>query len=217
MQPFEPGHYRAYLQHPELGYHYGISVDVPRLTADPIPIVFAPDQSLEMQLLDGIEPLASLPCLPIEESGFARLPLRTTDSTGVVSWTALGPGRFTVQIRQPGFWPTDAHVETLPPGQRTEVQVRRVGDLDVSVERVGSGSVAGLPLALESVEFQVPVPTWIAEDKVTSSTGSAALDYQGRLVFIGLPRGTYRWAIEGIEGTVEVVAGRSERLNVLLP
>ena len=207
MSPFEPARYRAYMEHPEFGYHYGVLVEVRSLSEEPIEIVFAPDRSIELQLMDGVDPLASVSCLPVEERGFARLSPTSSDATGLVRWTAIGAGRFTVQIRQPGFWPTDAGVEALPPGQRTEVQVRRLGDLDVSLERTSGGSTAGVVLELESLEFQVSVATWVADGRVTSSTGSLAADAQGRLGLTGLPRGTYAWSAEGQGGTVEVLPG----------
>lgn len=205
------------MEHPELGYHFGLPVEVPSLSAEPIEIVLAPDRTIELQLLDDAEPLPSLSCLPIEEHRFSRLPMASSDAAGLVRWMAVGAGRFRVQIRQPGYWPTDAEVEALPPGQRTEVQVRRLGDLDVTVTRVAGGSTAGVALELESLEFGVPVATWLADARVTSSTGSLTKDRQGRLSLTGLPRGKYGWSAEGAGGTVEVSSDRREQLTALLP
>jgi hypothetical protein len=217
MKPFLPGQYRAYLEHTELGYHFGIPVEVPRLSNDPIEIVFAADREIELQIRDGSVPLPSVSCLLIEERGFARLPVASSDESGVLRWKAVGPGRFTAQIRQAGYWPTDANVEALPAGQPTEVQVRRLGDLDVTVDRVSGTSAAGLRVELESVEFGDSVATWIADGRVSSSSGSMVTDSQGRLSLTGLPRGTYRWAAGGESGLVEVLAGNRDNLAVFLP
>jgi hypothetical protein len=217
MRQFVPGMYRAYMQHRELGYHLGIPVDVPRLSEEPIEIVFAPDRVVVVQLLDGLEPLPGVPSQLVEERGFSRLPVTSSDANGLVHWTKLGAGTFTIQIRQPGYWPTDAPVQALPPGERTEVQVRRLGNLDVSVERIAGGLPEGTGLELDSLEFSASVTAWIADGRVKSSTGALALDGQGRLSLTGLPRGFYRWSVEGQEGTVEVLPGIRDKLTVLLP
>jgi DNA-binding beta-propeller fold protein YncE len=72
-------------------------------------------------------------------------------------------------------------------------------------------------LELESFEFQTSVATWIAEGRVTSSTGSLATDVQGRLSLTGLPRGTYAWSAEEQGGTVDVFPGRRDKLTVFMP
>ena len=60
MEPFVPGSYLAYMEHPELGYHFGVPVEVPQLTPEPVDIRFLPNQVVELRLLDGAEPLPSV-------------------------------------------------------------------------------------------------------------------------------------------------------------
>jgi hypothetical protein len=217
MEPFVPGSYLAYMEHPELGYHFGVPVEVPQLTPEPVDIRFLPNQVVELRLLDGAEPLPSVSCLLIEEHGFARLPVASSDGSGRVRWEGVGEGGFIAQVRQGGYWPTDASVQALPPGQSTEVQVRRLGDLDLSVQRLSGASAAGLVLELEALELGTSVAAWIEEGLVSSSTGSLATDGEGRLGLTGLPRGSYRWTAEGQSGVVDVLAGRRAELVVSLP
>jgi hypothetical protein len=211
------GPYRAYMDHPGRGYDLGKLVDVPPYSEDPIEIVFSPENAIELQLMDGLDPLPAVSCRLVEDHVSYTLPAAASDATGVVCWKAIGSGRFRVQVQQAGLWPPDASVEALPAGQRTEVQVRRLGDLDVSLARASGGSTAGMVLELESFEFQTSVATWIAEGRVTSSTGSLATDVQGRLSLTGLPRGTYAWSAEEQGGTVDVFPGRRDKLTVFMP
>jgi hypothetical protein len=217
IKGLEPGDYQAYMEHLELGYHFGVPVDVPPPSAEPVEVRFLPEGVVELQLMDGFEPLPALPCYLVGERGFYTLPPATSDSSGIVRWQSVGRGRFLARIRQPGFWPTETTVETRPPGERTEVQVRRLGDLDLQVERASGGAAGGVVLELESAEFAVSVADWITEGKAMSSTGTLAVDSHGQLSLTGLPRGTYRWAAEGASGTVEVLPERRGEFTILLP
>lgn len=217
IAPFWPGRYRASMIHPELGYHLGVPIDVPRLTGEPIEIVFAADLAVEVHLLDGLESLPALHCWLSEERTGFHISAATSNAGGHVRWSPLGAGRFLLKVSQLGFWPTEAVVEARPPGEENEVQVRRLGDLEVNLFQVSGGPASGTAFELESLEFEASVATWINEGRVESSTGALTTDTIGRFVLTGLPHGTYRWSAPGTSGTVEVTSMPRRRLNVTLP
>ncbi len=218
----EPGNYRVAIWHRELGYLHNVSVTLGRDTEKVTELEFAPDLDLEIQLLDGTEPLPGVHCRLWDERELYGIPSATTNENGVVKWTPLSEETFLVRISQPGYWPTDAYVTSHAEGTPTPVQVRRLGDLEVELRSVSNLSVSQLAVDLVSLEFGTNVLEWVQGGLVTSSSPVLQADATDLIRIEGLPRGDYRWTVvsavgEAVGGVATVLPAATERVRVLLP
>ena len=212
----EPGEYRARVVHPTLGMQFGIPVTVTASMPEVTELRIDPSLGIEVQVVDGALPLAGVQCRLWEEQRMYVLPSRTTDAQGRLTWERLGRGGFVLEASHSEVWSTEVHVEAAAPDTVAEVQVRRTGTLVLELRDALGGPLKSVPIELTSLEFGASVAEWIAAERVSSSTGALASDDSGGLTLTGLPRGPYAWSLNGVEGTLDVVARvrTIERLTV---
>jgi hypothetical protein len=203
--------------------HYGIRVE---LDADPSSIQsvrLGPDASVAVRLQDGDEPLAGVACWLREPASTFMVPIATTNAQGIAVWERLRKTTYELDVGGKGLWRTRSLVPAFEgSGQATEVQVRRLGSIELTVRNEAGLPVGGLPIELRSKEFGEDVSSWIAAGRVPSPPQGLATDAAGKLLVAGIPRGDYLWSAGGAEesaivGSASVPPGEVVPVAVIAP
>jgi len=207
----------AHLHHSALGRQYGVACNG---AEDEIEILFESEAFLTLMVMDGSHILEGVLCSI--RSPIGRLHSRTpSNDSGTVQFAALGPGHYDIHAERRDCWPVDRRVEVKEGGTQVDLQMRRLGGVEVEiVSREGLG-VRGQVVGVRSVEFDCDVADWLAEGRVQSET-RLVTDSKGHVRIEGLPRGSYRWtiALEGgktLESVIEVPAARVGQERIVLP
>ncbi|HEX6883228.1 MAG TPA: hypothetical protein VF530_07585 [Planctomycetota bacterium] len=203
------------VQHPLAGVHAGIALDASLREQE---VRFEAGGALELVLLDGDLPLGG---------ATARLQVGRTphgksvaDGRGRARFEPLGEGQYTVELAREDCWPATLAL-ALAAGERAQrsVQMRRLGDVELTVLSQTGLPVAGLPLAIESRELGASLATWLAEERI-QAPGGLATDATGKLALRGLPHGAYSWtatvAGEPFGGTFTVEPARTSQVPLVL-
>ena len=165
---------------------------------------------LELLVVDRDVPLPALRVDLYDEAALRQRQRSFTDAAGAVAFAPLGPGAYRIAIEQVGHWPVEELVELAAGGGTRAVQVRRLGDLELSVVTAEGALVPGVEVELTSAEFGTPVQTWVEQGRIGAPTGLVS-DQDGRVRVRGLPNGAYIWKAnsggEEREGTLTVAPG----------
>jgi hypothetical protein len=217
----EPGVWTIGLEHPGLGAVIGSDVQVAGRTGELIEVQFEPTHAVRVRLADGTDAVAGAEIMVFDPRHVYGLFAKTTNSEGEAVQGPVGAGHYLVDIDHPGCWGTTAKVDARADDGWTEVQVRRLGSLELEVRNAGNVAIAGASVGLESIEFGTDVGSWISEGRVSASHGLAT-DERGVLRVDGLPRGFYRWSIAipnaaPLAGTVEVPPNAVGRAMIAVP
>ena len=198
------------------GRRHGIRIDA---SAPDHAVVLRADSSLELRIVDGGEPL-SLVDVRLEVRGMIQPDRRDTDAHGVVRFESLDEGSYQFDLSRADCWP--ASVDTrLEAGEsvRVEVQMRRLGDLELSVSDRDGIPVPGVRVELIALDLEAGVEPWIRDGSVRSKTGLTT-DPRGLIHLDGLPRGPYSWSIaresDALSGTFELVASKINEVRIQL-
>ena len=162
------------------------------------------DLAIELQVMDGVNPLPGVYCKVYEEHGAFGLTRLTTDSEGVVRWGNLGAGRFFFEAESAELWPVRVPVEARPVGERVDVQLRRLGDLELKLFDGLGAPLRDAGFDLTSLEYGESVEDWVAAGRVSSSTGGLRSGSDGVVTLVGLPNGAYSWQLNGAQGMLQV-------------
>jgi hypothetical protein len=77
-----------------------------------------------------------------------------------------------------------------------------------------------VPVEFKSLEFDVPVDTWLREKKIRAP-GGLTTDKRGTIRVEGLPRGEYSWSLTAFDqpltGSIELEAAKENRNSAFLP
>jgi len=199
------------------GKCFGVPVDP---SVGELEFVLEAKGALELKLVDGDLPLSGV-AARIETSGGVTLSdARQTDDQGVVRFEPLGEGSYHLACRRGDCWPALVD-RSLAADERAlvSVQMRRLGDLELTVFNREGLPVSDLELDLRSKEFDVPVEAWLKDERVQ---GPAALttDALGKLRLQGLPHGTYTWSVsldgEPQTGSFTLEPAKSNQVRVTL-
>jgi hypothetical protein len=180
------------LSHGIAGRRQGIPIDA---SAEELELVLEATGSLELRIRDGDVPLAGVSA-SIETSGGVLLSdTRATDEGGLVRFEPLGEGTYRVGLRRMDCW-TVLHDQVLGEDEHSSVtiQMRRLGDLELTLLDGNGLPLAGLAVALRSDEFDLGLETWLREKKI-QAPGGLTTDVKGRIRVTGLPRGPYSWSV----------------------
>jgi hypothetical protein len=205
------------VQHGTLGRSFGVHVDA---SAKEHEFVLAASGSMELELLDGDEPLVGVLTRIQTKAGLTLDDARQTDDQGKVRYELLGEGNYHLACHRADCWPTTVDEELAPGGQaRVRVQMRRLADLELTLRSADGLAVSGATIEVVSQEFGLPVATWIQDERVRAPAGLTT-DTQGALRVEGLPRGAYDWSVtvgsEELGGSFELLPARTNRVPVFL-
>jgi hypothetical protein len=205
--------------HDVAGRRFGVPIDA---SVDELEIVLEASGSLELGLVDGSVPLVAVVTSIETTAGISLSEARQTDDQGRVRYEALGEGNYHLACRRADCWPAFVDEELAPGEQaRVQVQMRRLADLEFRLLSADGLPVAGMPVELTSMEFDLPVEAWLEEEKVRASRGLTT-DHEGAIHVEGLPRGEYSWSsnVDGttLTGSFELAPAQMNRvMATLLP
>lgn len=208
----------VHVLHNSRGTRHGIQCDG---ETDLTEIVIHADAQLQLALLDDDHPLGGVSCRFVSETGMSLSTILTSDSSGLVSWEGLHPGRFRISLFHKDCWPIVFEAEAQKEATTTPVQVRRLGNLSFVLRSSSGLPVFGQEIQLHSIEFDTDVSDWIVEGRVRCEDGLAS-DQRGEIHVKGLPRGRYRWTLTAstgdfVQSEVEVPSLETEEVVITLP
>lgn len=183
------GRWSVDLSHPTLGSRYNIAVE----GSESIQLVLHAEERIELAVRDGATPLGGVLCRLVAPDGrILGLPLQT-DEAGLVSIDAIAEGSYLLRMSHEECWGTTKTVAAGPGLGRQEAQLRRLGDLRITVLDDTDAPLPGVSLQLESVEFQQDVATWVGEGKAVMA--STQTDVYGGIDVYSIPNGPYKWTV----------------------
>jgi hypothetical protein len=206
------------VQHGVVGRSFGNLIDA---SVKELEFVLEATGSLELDLVDGDEPLAGVLTRIQTRAGVTLGDARQTDDQGRVRYESLGQGNYHLACHRADCWPTTVDEELAPGEQaRVRVQMRRLAGLEFTLLSPEGLPVSGVSVGFRSVEFDVPIDAWLAEERIRAPAGLTT-DNRGVIRAEGLPRGTYTWSAtvvdQPIEGTLELGPAQENRVSAFLP
>jgi hypothetical protein len=217
----QPGEYLLDVRHPLRGYLLRHRVQLGGDRSKLVEIPFDPQLAVQVRFVDGTLPLPGVNAMlwSAEQEVFG-LTHATSDNLGVATWTYFSPGSHLVKVSQVGYWPAQAKVPAGPLGSATDVQLRRVGNLTFELRNSDGLPVAGQAIEVQSLEYGLPVATWLAAKSVAAGPTGLTTDGKGRVELKGLPNGAYHWSTGGNgapEGVLKVPPHGSFTQAVIAP
>jgi len=206
------------VSHDIAGRRFGVPIDA---SLDELEVVLVASGSIEVGLVDGDVPLAGVVTCVETTAGISLSDSRQTDDQGRVRYEALGEGTYHLGCRRADCWPALVDEELAPGEQaRVQVQMRRLADLEFRLLSAGGLPVSGMPVEFTSVEFDLPIETWLEEERVRAPRGLTT-DHEGAIRIEGLPRGEYSWSLtvgdDPLTGSFELAPAQVNRVMASLP
>jgi hypothetical protein len=186
-----------------IGLRASTLVDFPESEHAPLELLLNPDKQLRVRLQERSSPASGLEVWSEDTQGVRYgLASASTNEDGLATWGPVSTGEYTVQVRQPGYWPSSflVHIDAAvgPP----ILQVRRLGSCDFE-SRDALGNVApGVEIEMISLESGEALSGWLASGKVIPPTGGARTGPDGILRLNGLPNGLFHWRATSPNGDV---------------
>jgi hypothetical protein len=205
------------VQHGIAGRSLGIPIEP---AAQEFEFVLEATGAIELELVDGDEPLAGVLTRIQTKSGLTLGDARQTDDRGQVEYEALGEGNYHLACHRADCWPATVD-EELSPGERAHVrvQMRRLADLEFTLFTADGLPVSDAEVELVSEEFDASVATWLQEERVRAP-GGLTTDTRGTIRVEGLPRGTYSWSLtaagQALTGSLVLAPAQINRVSAYL-
>jgi len=213
-----PGKLLMDVQHPVLGRCFGVPVDA---SVKELEFVLDASGSLELQLVDGDVSLGGVLTRIETTAGLTLGDARQTDDQGRVRYESLGEGNYHLACHREDCWPTTVDEELTPGEQaRVTVQMRRLANLEFTLFSPDGLPVSGVDVEFRSVEFDTPIDSWLAAERIRAPNGLTT-DKRGSIHVEGLPRGAYSWSATAFDqelaGTIELKATQENRVSAFVP
>lgn len=190
--PYE--HLFATVHHPDFGYLTGVELHLSGVDSELVDIQLPLPSDLRVRLLDGPVALSGIQARLSDPHDQFLIGIFASDNTGLLEKPGFCEGEFLISVHLPNYWPTAAVVSVAASGGTTQLQVRRLADVDLELRSTSGLTVRDRPVVLHSIEFDTDVAEWIASGKV-ELPGGMVTDSTGHLRIQGLPRGEYRWTV----------------------
>jgi hypothetical protein len=194
-------------QHNQYGSKSDVEVDLEHWNSeDTLEIVLDPSAAIAVRLLDGAQPVVAANLRFLGPQSHHILGIFSTDANGVARHGPVSPGTYLVSVEQPGVWLTEQLVEAGDADHPVDVQVRRIGGLELRLTSSSQQSTAGLSVELESAESGATLTDWVRRGLVQVPGGALVTDASGLAHVAGIPHGDYIVRVTGQGGSF--VAGR---------
>jgi hypothetical protein len=169
-------------------------VDLGAEARDPIELVLAPSLTLRVQALERKQPVPNLEIRASDQQGVSfGLGAMTSNADAIASWGPVAKGDFRIEVRQPGYWPSDHLIHFAESSSPVPIQVRRLGNIELTVKNNYENPMPGVTVDLFSLDDQRWVSSWIESETVPAPEGGMRSNSEGRVRINGLPSGPYRW------------------------
>jgi hypothetical protein len=189
------------LNHPTLGMRADIEIDLERRSRDkPVVLTLDAHEHVRIRCIDGDTPVPALQVRYFAERCDFCVGSFVTGMDGRAESGPVAHGAFRFSIDQPGVWPASAVIDSRADEAANDVQVMRVGGLELIATRVSGEPLAEAAIELINEQMYTSVSSWIESGLVKRPSNGLATGTDGRLVVDGLPRGSYRWTLRGPGG-----------------
>ena len=189
---------------PEAGVNEELPFSPPSRSNEILELVFDRSASVHLHITDeGVpQPTATVRLWNPERPDRVLSPGRQPDRNGYLTIPRLGPGTYELRAASANLWPVSMQIQATHEEKVVEVNIRRLGGLDVTFL-----DGQGAPLSNESIDLffsptQESVTAWIVDGKLF--TGTTSTDSTGRLQLSGIPHGDYQWSHGGQGGILRV-------------
>ena len=205
------------VQHGVVGRSFGNPIDA---SVKELEFVLEATGALELELVDGDEPLAGVLTRIQTTAGLTLGDARQTGDQGLVRYEALGAGNYHLACHRADCWPTTVD-EDLTNGEiaRVRVQMRRLGDLEFTLFSPDGLPVSGVEVEFRSDEFDDSISDWLGAERVRAP-GGLVTDQRGSIRIEGLPRGPYSWSATVVEqdltGSIDLKPKPDNRVSAFL-
>ena len=211
-----------FARHDRLGISAPTVVELSSTEDTFVELEFDFDDDLVVRLMDGSKPIAGAPLTLGAPSPPMNLSSRSTDSDGRAIWERLGHGTYRIKSMPANCWSVAETFEFDGDQKPRILQVRRLANLSIEVLDADGQGVAGMALDLHSADFDTAVSTWVADNRVQSSTGAVVTGEDGTVLLSHLPRGAYLCRVSApggsvVHGEVDIAALTTATLHLTLP
>ena len=185
---------------------------------EPQPIIVHVDLSsrIHVRLVERGVPMPGIP-VGLAEPGDWRIRFQgDTQSDGTLEIPDLGFGTYELSIRGGGCWPDTRHLSSSPDPVTEDIEVRRMGAVELSVRRAGL-PVTGVGLTVRSLELDGDVADWVKQGRAQVGPTGLVTDSAGIVRLQGLPNGPYRWEADGMSGPFVVEPWTTVGVVIELP
>lgn len=162
------------------------------------------DARVRLRTMDGDQVLSGVPVEISDPTGTYDYGAFPSDAAGLCESRPVHEGEHVVRVRTPSLWPVETRWMAREDERVDVLQLRRRGNLELTLENAGNARIAHAQVHLESIEFSASVADWTARNLCRASSASLTTDAAGRLSVEGLPRGDYRWRCGQASGELTV-------------
>lgn len=197
------------LHHPDRGVELSQLVEVPRDGRGTIELVFAPQHTLRVRLLEHD---VAVPNIEVSVQDSQRLVFGLgatfTDRDGIASWGPVGSGNVDLYVLNSKYWWSTRKLHVTG-NDAIPIQVRKAGSVDILVKDRDGNPVSGVAIDLRSVELKEWASTWIHEGLMPWPPHGLTSDPDGRIRADGLPSGEYDYRV--------MTSGNEENVRIEIP
>jgi len=191
------------------GERYGVALDGGQREHE---LVLAPEGSIELVFRDGELALEGVETRLETVRGTPLKDVRASDARGVARYEALGAGQYRFGCARVDCWPVSVE-RALGEGEeaRMEVELRRLGELEIKLWSASGGTAGGVELALVCLDLDLDgdVGEWLRAGRIEAPDGLTT-KADGTLSLRGLPHGRYAWRVGEEAGEVTLEPGANE-------
>ena len=172
------------------------------------------DSSMQVRVFDGDLPLAGARVAVSDARGARMFAFQSSQADGRVSLERYSAGNYRLLASHPHCWPLLFEAAASPGGVATEVQLRRLGNLELRASDESGAPLAGVEFKLQGDWESGDVAQWIANGRVEAS--GQRTDARGLLRLEGLPHGEYRWSSGTSHGVITVLPLETRQVPLVL-
>jgi hypothetical protein len=189
---------------PEQGYMPSQRIKVDPDSNEAIRLVLDGSLHLKVRALEGGKPAAGIAVWVVDGCGIQLGSAPSiTAADGTVSWKQLGAGKYSIAVRQEGYWRMDTSVDFSADSGTFDIPVRGLGGLSFEAKNEYDSPLRGARIDLASKTDECAVATWVSAGRVPAPSNGGSTDERGRVEFAGLPAGEYHWTVTSAEGATK--------------
>ena len=162
------------------------------------------DARVRLRTMDGDQVLSGVPVEISDPTGTYDYGAFPSDAAGLCESRPVHEGEHVVRVRTPSLWPVETRWMAREDERVDVLQLRRRGNLELTLENAGNARIAHAQVHRESSEVSASVADWTARNLCRASSASLTTDAAGRLSVEGLPRGDYSWRCGQASGELTV-------------
>ncbi len=172
----------------------------------PITVTMDAESRFTISITDGLLPLSGIDVYCNAAGTKFYLPSLATNAAGQITWPSISAGPYEISVEDPVLWPLTREINVSGADTQVSLDVRRRGNLLLTVRNEFGTAVSNAAVSLTSNEFSQSVSTWLADGLINTSTGTLRTDDSGKLRVSGVPNGEYSLNVNGEDTSITIPA-----------